>query len=74
MKKLTNIEDRGYRVVHPLNDAPEQKCSPEGLGLMDFSRSVKVSLLTLRGYLILMAMLVGYHLLTLAEEAAHHIH
>ena len=55
-----------YEVIHPLDDVQEQKCSLDGLGQMHMSRSVKLSLYTLRGYLVLMGVLVGYRLIMLA--------
>lgn len=66
MAVITNCVDvmkaPRYEVIHPLDDVKEAKCSVEGLGEMHMTRSVKLSLCTLRGYLILMAMLVGYRL------------
>lgn len=50
-----------YRVVHPLFDEPEQKRDVEGLGRIRMTRSVKLSLLALRAYLVVMALLVLYH-------------
>jgi hypothetical protein len=55
-----------YIVVHPLDDIPEDKIDTEGLGPMRMTSSVKWSLLSLRGYLILMFVLVLYHVLQLA--------
>lgn len=55
-----------FEVIHPLLDAPEKKCNSEGLGPMRMSRSVKVSLLALRIYLISMTLLLVYHVLGLA--------
>jgi len=60
-----------FYVVHPLDDAPETKRSAEGLGLMPLSRSVRFSLLALRGYLIIMGLLVFYHVLSLAGAFGH---
>jgi len=45
---------RGFRVIHPLDDVAEQKCSTEGLGKIRMTRAVRVSLGFLRAYLILM--------------------
>lgn len=39
-----------FRVIHPLNDVPEQKCSSEGLGHIAMTPVVRVSLTILRGY------------------------
>ena len=55
----------GFRVVHPLDDAPEQKCRTEGLGPLSMTRSVRVSLFVLRGYLILMTLMLVWHVLDL---------
>ena len=56
----------GFRVVHPLDDVAEQKCSSEGLGQIAMTRTVRVSLGILRGYLIVVTLMLGYHVLDLA--------
>jgi hypothetical protein len=56
----------GFRVVHPLKDAPEQKCVTEGLGPIAMTPSVRISLITLRGYLIAMSLMLLWHVLDLA--------
>jgi hypothetical protein len=55
-----------FRVVHPLDDIAEAKCSSEGLGRIQMTRPVRVSLGLLRGYLILMTLMLTYHVLDLA--------
>ncbi len=65
---------RDFRVVHPLDDIAEDKHSPEGLGQMPMSASVRFSLYALRGYLVLIGLMVGYRVLTLAGAFAHHAH
>jgi hypothetical protein len=60
-----------FYVVHPLDDEPETKRSPEGLGQMPMSPSVRLSLLALRGYLIGMGLLVLYHCLDMAHVFSH---
>jgi len=55
-----------FRVIHPLHDAPEQKCSSEGLGHIAMTPVVRISLRVLRGYLIMMTLMLGYHVLDLA--------
>lgn len=55
-----------FHVIHPLNDVPEQKCSSEGLGPIAMTPVVRISLRVLRGYLILMTLMLGYHVLDLA--------
>jgi len=56
----------GFPVVHPLEDVPEAKRTGEGLGRMPLRGSVTVALWALRGYLLVMAALVVYHLLEVA--------
>ncbi len=55
-----------YIVVHPLDDRPEEKVNTDRLGRMPMTRSVKLSLVSLRAYLVLMFLLVLYHVLQLA--------
>jgi hypothetical protein len=55
-----------FRVIHPLDDAPEEKCSSEGLGHIAMTPAVRISLTVLRGYLVLMTLMLGYHVLDLA--------
>jgi hypothetical protein len=63
-----------YYVVHPLDDVPETKCDTEALGPMPMTPSVKYSLYALRGYLVLMLVLVAYHVVGLATAHAAVIH
>ena len=75
MATLTNVEEiRGFLVVHPLDDVPEQKRSADGLGHIHMSGSVKASLITLRIYLIVVLGLAIYRLLTLVGLFGHHTH
>ncbi len=60
-----------FQVVHPLYDVPEEKCSPEKLGAMQMTLTVKLSLLALRAYLILIALLVVYSVLHQAGVFGH---
>ena len=55
-----------FVVIHPLDDVAEQKCSSEGLGHIRMTRGVRISLRILRGYLVLMTLMLGYHVLDLA--------
>ncbi|MGA3033211.1 MAG: hypothetical protein ABSD70_07995 [Terracidiphilus sp.] len=55
-----------FRVIHPLDDAPEQKCSTDGLGHIAMTPAVRISLTVLRAYLIAMTLMLGYHVLDLA--------
>lgn len=56
----------GFRVVHPLEDVPEKKCETEGIGPIAITPSVRLSLIVLRGYLILMTAMLGWHILEIA--------
>jgi hypothetical protein len=60
-----------YVVVHPLDDVPEEKVDTENLGPMPMTRSVRLSLLSLRGYLVLMILMVLYHVLQLGGVFVH---
>jgi hypothetical protein len=55
-----------FRVIHPLDDVAEQKCSAEGLGKIQMTRAVRGSLGVLRAYLILMTLMLSYHVLDLS--------
>jgi len=69
----TEMLTEEFVVIHPLFDVPEEKRSGAELGLMQMSKSVRISLLMLRCYLILMFGLLGFHILDLAGLFAHHI-
>jgi hypothetical protein len=56
----------GFRVIHPLDDVAEQKCSTQGLGKIRMTRAVRLSLGVLRTYLILITLMLGYHVFDLA--------
>ncbi len=47
------------RVIHPLDDAPEQKLFRPDLGPIRMTPAVRLSLMLLRGYLALMLLLVA---------------
>ncbi len=67
MATIQNSSTPEYlRVIHPLDDAPEQKRSAEGLGPIAMTPGVRISLTILRGYLIVMTLMLGYHVLDLA--------
>lgn len=72
MNELKN--EQTFHVIHPLDDIAEEKCSLDGLGEMRMGRSTRLSLYTLRGYLVTMGLLVAYRLLTLTGAFAHHPH
>jgi hypothetical protein len=60
------VQENHFVVVHPLDDQPEQKIDTSALGPMPMTTTVKLSLLALRGYLVLMMLLVLYHVMDLA--------
>lgn len=62
-----NTLQHHFVVIHPLDDAPEAKVDTESLGPMPMTASVRISLLSLRAYLVLMMVLVLYHVLDLAK-------
>ncbi|HEV2248074.1 MAG TPA: hypothetical protein VGW37_15595 [Terriglobia bacterium] len=62
-----------YTVVHPLDDLPETKVDASGLGGIPMTRSVRVSLISLRAYLIAMMLLLFYHVLDLAGLFGTHV-
>jgi len=75
MAASKNVKERPrFYVVHPLDDVPEKKRDTEALGPMPMTRSVRWSLLAVRGYLVLMTFLVLYHVLDLAGLFRHHLH
>ncbi len=55
-----------HLAVHPLFDEPEEKVDLVNIPPMQLTRTVKFSLLTLRAYLIVMAVMLVYHFLDLA--------
>jgi hypothetical protein len=65
-KKLNGEKPAIFTVIHPLDDAPEEKVDTEHLGPMRITTSVRVCLLALRGYLLLMFGLLGFRVLQLA--------
>ena len=66
-----SCQPESFRVVHPLEDATEQKCISEGLGQIAMTPSVRLSLKILRGYLTLMTAMLLYHVLDLAGALRH---
>jgi hypothetical protein len=74
MATITNqleTQDR-FVVIHPLDDRPEQKVDTENLGPMAMTTSVRISLLSLRAYLMLMMLLVFYHVVVVAGWFGRH--
>ena len=64
------MDERDFLVIHPLDDVQEQKVETQHLGPMRMTLAVRISLLVLRGYLVLMMLLVLYHVLDLAGAFA----
>jgi hypothetical protein len=60
-----------FIVVHPLDDRPEVKRSADLLGQRTLPPSVKWSLISLRGYLLLMGLMVAYDSLNLSGLINH---
>lgn len=63
---MTQDERTFFTVVHPLDDEPEEKVDTEHLGPMQMTKTVRVCLFALRGYLLLMFALLAYRVLQLA--------
>jgi hypothetical protein len=72
--EVSEVPEDHFLVVHPLDDVRETKIDTSALGTMPMNASVKFSLMTLRGYLILMMLLVLYHVLDLAGAFGQHAH
>ena len=68
------IKKNHFVVIHPLDDVPEEKVDTDKLGRMPMTPSVRISLLSLRGYLLFMFLLVVFHFVHLARAFAHHAH
>jgi hypothetical protein len=71
---IHEVPENYFVVVHPLDDSPEQKVDTSALGRMPMTLSVKLSLMALRGYLVLMTVLVFYHVMDLAGAFGQHAH
>jgi len=69
--QINNVPDNHFVVVHPLDDVPEQKVDISALGPMPMTATVKYALLALRGYLVLMTLLVLYRVLELTGAFGH---
>lgn len=67
MATMQNIHtSESFRIIHPLDDKPEVKCESKGLGPIEMTPAVKISLKILRGYLVFMSAMLVYHVLDLA--------
>ena len=71
---MNEVSDEHFLVVHPLDGAPEEKIDTLAIGPMPMTASVKLSLLALRGYLVLMMLLVLYHVMDLAGAFGQQAH
>ncbi|SPF45349.1 conserved hypothetical protein [Candidatus Sulfopaludibacter sp. SbA4] len=63
---MATMATNQFVVIHPLDDLPEQKVDTESLGPMPMTKSVRLSLMSLRAYLVVMMLMVLYHVLGLA--------
>ena len=64
--EMIREEQPVFTIVHPLDDVAEEKVDTESLGPMDMTRTARVCLFALRGYLLLMFGLLGFRVLHLA--------
>ena len=71
---ITEVPENHFVVVHPLDDTPEQKVDTSVLAPIPMTASVKLSLMVLRGYLVLMMLLVLCHVMDLAGAFGGHGH
>jgi hypothetical protein len=56
----TTFDARPARIVHPLDDEPEQKLYREDLGRMRITPGARAALLMLRLYLLAMVLMVAW--------------
>jgi hypothetical protein len=61
-----SYQPKSLRVIHPLDDAPEEKCKSDGLGPIAMTTTARMALKVLRGYLLLMSGMLVYHVLDVA--------
>jgi len=66
IEEIEEVVTNRFVVIHPLDDLPEQKVDTDRLGPMPMTTSVRVSLMSLRAYLVVMMLMVLYHVLGLA--------
>ncbi len=71
---IDEAPENEFVVVHPLDDVAEEKVDTTSLGPMPMTRTVKLSLMALRGYLLVMGLLVAYHVMDLAGVFGAHGH
>lgn len=70
-RKRFDERANSFIVVHPLDDVAEEKVNTAGVGPLRLTTSVKLSLMALRGYLILMTFLLLYHVMDLSGLLRH---
>lgn len=70
-QRVDDEHANSFIVVHPLDDAPEEKVNTAGVGPLRLTTSVKLSLMALRGYLILITLLLLYHVMDLSGLLRH---
>jgi len=73
LTEINEVPENHFVVVHPLDDLHEQKVDTSALGPMPMTSSVRLSLIALRGYLILMTSLLLYHVIDLAGVIGKHV-
>jgi hypothetical protein len=71
---IRNVSEEQFVVIHPLDDVLEEKVDTAVLGRMSMTRSAKISLMALRGYLVLMMLLVLYHVIDLSGALNPSVH
>jgi hypothetical protein len=71
---IQNVSEDQFVVVHPLDDVREEKVDTASLGPMSMTPSVRISLMALRGYLVLMMLLVLYHVIDLSGALGQSMH
>jgi hypothetical protein len=64
--EMAQQEREFYSIIHPLDDEREEKVDTEHLGPMQMTKTVRLCLFALRGYLLLMFGLLGYRVFQLA--------
>jgi hypothetical protein len=70
---ISNVSEDQFVVVHPLDDVREEKVDTASLGRMSMTPSVRISL-ALRGFLVLMMLLVLYHVIDLSGALGQSMH
>jgi hypothetical protein len=71
---ISNVSENQFVVIRPLDDVREEKVDTASLGRMSMTISAKISLMALRGYLVLMMLLVLYHVIDLSGALGQSMH